>query len=115
MPGVTNFNFAARIRAAVNQRRVLRWQRALGKNTAGTFDHLIEGQVDRDERAKHRVEMRHQNRSRNSLARHVAEYEVQRLVVTSDQVAIVTTDRASRLVVIGNFPAINLLARRRER
>src|SRR6185436_5393454 len=76
MSCVTNFYLTARIRAAANQSCVLRWQGAFAENAAGAFDHLLKWQVDRNQRAKHRIEMRHEHRGSHTLTRHVAEDEM---------------------------------------
>jgi catechol 2,3-dioxygenase-like lactoylglutathione lyase family enzyme len=60
-------------------------------------------------------QMGHQHRCGNAFARHVSDHEHPRAIVAVDEIAIVPTERAGRLVMISNFPTVTALVRRRQK
>ena len=60
MSGVADFDRASLVRSSADERRVVCGESALAEYAAGALDELVQGETDGDERAEHRVELRHQ-------------------------------------------------------
>src|SRR5205085_1312377 len=102
--GVADFDRACFVRLAADERRVVRGESALAEYAAGALDELVQGETDGDERAEHRVELRHQHRGGHALSGNVAEHEVEASVVGCDEVAVVAGDERGGLVVVRDLP-----------
>ena len=51
------------------------------------------------------MQVRHDHGGCNSLARHVAQHEIESRVPGLDNIAVVATDDTDRLVMIGDLPS----------
>ena len=58
--GVADFDRTRFVGLAADERRVVCGESALAEYAAGALDESVQGEFDGDERAEHRVELRHQ-------------------------------------------------------
>jgi hypothetical protein len=106
MAGVMDFDFSGGFSLPADQRGVLAGQSAFTEDSVGLDDYLTEREAEADQAPEQGVELRHQHGSCHALAGDISEHE-EKLSIVGDQVAIVTTYRAERCVMVTSLPTID--------
>src|ERR1044071_4797654 len=114
MTRVAKLYLAALAGLAADERRKVRGQGVLTKETTRTLHQLVERQSERHERAEHGLQVRHQERRRHPLAGHIAQNEIQVAAFCPYQIAVISADESDRLVVISHFPSARVEVGRRQ-
>src|SRR5205807_7349558 len=79
-------------------------------------EHSLQWQSNRNERAEHGMQMRHEHGSRNSLTGHVSHHKIKPGLARIDHIAVIATHQADRLVMIREVPSTaDEILRRQER
>src|SRR5260370_12565762 len=108
MAGVTNLDQAARGCFSAHQSRVIRTHSLVGKQMIRALNQFTYPHADPDQTAKDGVEAAHQQRGSDALAGNIANQEIKIASVAADQIAVVATDAARRLIVIRTHPTLQL-------
>ena len=95
MSGVCHHDASVVSERAEHQRRVLSGQAARAEERARATDDLVDRQTEWNQAAKHRMDVRRQQRRGDAFAGNIGEQEVQR-VTGRDEVDDVAADRACR-------------------
>jgi len=113
MPGTDKLDGAVAGGTPDDERGIVTSQCALAEDAIGGLDHALKREIRAGEAAKGSVQMAHEHGSRHTFAGNVAE-EKEQAGWGCNEVAVVATDRARRLVVVADVPSgsSNILSRK---
>src|SRR5260370_32371839 len=88
-----------------DESRKLPRESALAENAVGVFHHAIERETGFGEAAKCCMEVAHEHRSGNTLARNISQHKEQ-ATVCFEEIAVIAAHHACGLIVLARVPAI---------